>query len=66
MIIDRKNRDEKLQLTEEQQKYQHYQIDKYEYLTGEEVLPSDQNKIIERTTCSPLRKAFQKHGKTCD
>ena len=32
-------------LTEKEQKYQHYyleKIDKYEYFTGEEILPSDQ------------------------
>ena len=34
-------------LTERQQKYQHYlleKIDEYEYLTGEEILPSGQAK----------------------
>ena len=32
-------------------------IDKYEYLTGEEILPSDQSRIIEQVTFtySPLR-----------
>ena len=37
-------------------------IDKYEYLTGEEILPSDQSKIIEqgKFTHSPLEKAFEK------
>ena len=37
-------------------------IDKYEYLTGEELLPSDQSSIIERTnfTYSFLGKAFEK------
>ena len=34
-------------LTEKQQKYLP-KIDKYEYLTGEEILPSNQNQIIER------------------
>ena len=35
-------------------------IDKYEYLTGEEILPSDQSRIIEQVTFtySPLRKSF--------
>ena len=40
-------------LTEKHQKYQHYhlgKIDKYEYLTGEEILPSKQRKIIEEAT----------------
>ena len=43
-------------------------IDKYEYLTGEEILPSDQSKIIEqgKFTCSPLSKAFQKQLKTIE
>ena len=37
-------------------------IDKYEYLTGEEILLSDQSKIIEqgKFTHSPLEKAFEK------
>ena len=36
-------------------------IDKYEYLTGKEIIPFDQSKIIEqaRFTYSPLRKAFK-------
>ena len=33
-------------LTEKQQKYQHYC---HEYLTDEEILPSDQRKVIEQT-----------------
>ena len=37
-------------------------IDEYEYLTGEEILPSNQQQIIEQAkfTYSPLRKAFEK------
>ena len=37
-------------------------IDKYEHLTGEEVLPSNQKQIIEKAkfTYSPLEKLFQK------
>ena len=36
-------------------------IDKYEYLTGEEILPSNQQRIIEpKFTYSPLGKAFEK------
>ena len=37
-------------------------IDKYEYLTGEEILPSNQQQIIEpaKFTYSPLEKAFEK------
>ena len=41
-------------------------IDKYEYLTGEEILPSNQKQIIEQAkfTYSPLGKAFEKQTKT--
>ena len=41
-------------------------IDKYEYIAGEEILPSDQSRIIEQAkfTYSPLRKAFEKQIKT--
>ena len=37
-------------------------IDKYEYLRGEEILPSDQGTIIKQSnfTHSPLSKAFVK------
>ena len=43
-------------------------IDKYEYLTGEEILQSDQSRIIEqaRFTYSPLGKAFEKERKTIE
>ena len=36
--------------------------DKYEYLTGEEILPSNQRQIIEQTkfSYSPLEKALEK------
>ena len=52
-----------LTLTEKQQKYQ--QIEKYEYLTREETLPSDQNRIIEKAkfTYYLLGKAFEKQTK---
>ena len=41
-------------------------FDKYEYLTDEEILPSNQQQIIDQTkfTYSPLRKAFEKQTKT--
>ena len=41
-------------------------IDKYEYHTGEEILPSNQQQIIEQAkfTYSPLGKAFEKQTKT--
>ena len=40
-------------------------IDIYEYLTGEEILPSGQNRIIEKAY-SPLGKAFEKQIKTIE
>ena len=41
-------------------------IDMYEYLTGEEILPSSQQQIIEQAkfTYFPLRKDFEKQTKT--
>ena len=41
-------------------------IDKYEYLPGEGILPSNQQQIIEQAkfTYSPLGKAFEKQTKT--
>ena len=41
-------------------------IDKYEYLTSEEILPLNKKKIIEQAkfTYSPLGKAFEKQTKT--
>ena len=41
-------------------------IDKYEYLTGEDILPSNQQQIIEQAkfNYSPLGKAFEKQTKT--
>ena len=38
-------------------------IDQFEYLTGEEILPSNQRQIIEQTkfAYSHLGKAFEKH-----
>ena len=43
-------------------------IDKYENLTGEEILPSNQQQIIERAKCTyfPLGKAFEKQTKTIE
>ena len=43
-------------------------LDKYEYLTGEEILPSNQQQIIDQTkfTYSPLGKAFEKQTKTIE
>ena len=44
------------------------EIDKYEYLTGEEMLPSGQSRIVKqaRLTYSPLDKAFEKQIKTIE
>ena len=52
-------------LTEKEQKYRHYhqgKTDKYEYLTDQEILPSDHSRVIEQTkfTYSFLEKAFEK------
>ena len=43
-------------------------IHKYEYLTGEEILPSNKSRIIEQAkfTYSPLGKAFEKQMKTTE
>ena len=43
-------------------------INKYEYITGEEILPSNQQQIIEQAkfTYSPLGKAFEKQTKTIE
>ena len=56
-------------LIEKRLKYQLYgRIRKYEYLTGEDILPSNQQQIIEQTkfTYSPLGKAFEKQIKTIE
>ena len=41
-------------------------IDKYEYITGEGIRPSDQKRVIEQPkfTYSPLEKTFEKETKT--
>ena len=43
-------------------------IHEYEYLTGEDILPSNQQQITEQAkfTYSPLRKAFEKQIKTIE
>ena len=43
-------------------------IHKYEYLTGEDILPSNQQQIIEQTkfNYSPLEKAFKKQIKATE
>ena len=67
MKTDDKIRDEKLQydINREAAKISALssgKIDKYEYLTGEEILPSDQRRVIEQAkfTYSPLGKTFDK------
>ena len=69
-MIDDRIRDEKLQyvINREAAKISALssgKIGKYEYLTGEEILQSNQQKIIEQAkfTYSPLGKAFEKQIK---
>ena len=71
MTIEDQIRDEKLQydINREAAKISALssdKIDKYEYLTGEEILPSNQQQIIEkaRFTYSPWGKTFEKQTKT--
>ena len=73
MIIDDKIRDEKLQynINREAAKTSALssgKIHKYEYLTGEDILPLNQQQIIEQAkfTYSPLGKAFEKQIKTIE
>ena len=70
MTIEDQIRDEKLQydIHREAAKISALssgKIDKYEYLTGEEILPSNQKQIIEQAkfTYSPLGKDFEKQTK---
>ena len=57
-----------MRLTAKQQKQHYLQVktDKYEYLTGEEILPTHQSRMIEQATFtySPLVKAFEKQIQT--
>ena len=71
MTIDDQIKDEKLQynINREAAKISALssgEIRKYEYLTGEDILPSNQQQIIEQPkfTYSPLGKAFDKQTKT--
>ena len=73
MTIDNKIRDEKLQydINWEAAKISALssgKIDKYEYLTGEEILPSDQRRVIEQAkfTYYPFGKALEKQRKTVE
>ena len=70
MVVDDQIRDEKLQyhINREATKIlalSSGEIGKYEYLTGEEILPSNQKQITKQAkfTYSPLRKAFEKQIK---
>ena len=67
MTIDDKIRDEKLQYDINREAanisaLSSGKTDKYEYLTGQEILPSDQSRIIEQAkfTYFPLGKSFEK------
>ena len=73
MTIDDQIEDEKLQydINREAAKISTLastKIDKHEYLTGEEILPSNQKQITEQAkyTYSPLGKAFEKQTKTIE
>ena len=73
MTIEDQIRDEKLQydIKREAAKISALssgKLDKYEYLTGEEILPSDQQQIIQQAkfNYSPLGKAIEKQRKTIE
>ena len=73
MTINDQIRDEKLQydINREAAKISALssgKIHKYEYLTGEDILPSNQQQIIEQAkfNYSPLGKAFEKQIKTIE
>ena len=73
MTIDDQIRDEKLQYdinreAAEISALSSDKIDKYEYLTVKEILPSNQQQILEQAkfTYSPLGKAFEKQIKTTE
>ena len=73
MTINGRIRDEKLQYdinrkAAEMSALSSGKIDKYKYLTGNEILPSNQQQIIEHAkfTYSPLGKAFEKQIKTIE
>ena len=73
MTINNQIRDEKLRydINREAAKISAWssgKTHKCEYITGEDILPSNQQQIIEqaRFTYSPLRKAFEKQIKTIE
>ena len=70
MRIDDKIRDEKLQYESNKEAAKisalsSGRIDEYEYLTGKEILPSDQSRILKQAkfTYSPLGKTLEKQRK---
>ena len=73
MSINDQIRDEKLQYDIDREAVKisalsSGKIHKYEYLTGEDIFPSNQQQIIEQAkiTYSPLGKAFEKQIKTIE
>ena len=73
MTLEDQIRDEKLQYDNNREAAKisvlsSGKTDKYEYLTGEEILPSNQQQIIEEAkfTYSSLGKAFEKQIKTIE
>ena len=73
MTIDYQIRDEKLQYDINRETVKMFalssgKIHKYEYLTGEDILTSNQQQIIEQAkfTHSPLGKAFENQTKTIE
>ena len=73
MTIEDQIKDEKLQYdinreTAKMSALSSGKLGKYEYLNGEEILPSNQQQIIEQTkfTYSPLGKVFEKQTKTVE
>ena len=73
MTIDNQIKSEKLQYDINREKAKisalsSSKFDKYEYLTGEEILPSNKQQIIEQAkfTYFPLGKAFEKQMKTIE
>ena len=73
MTINDQIRDEKLQYDTNRKAVEisvksSGKFHKYEYLTGEDILPPNQQQIIEqaRFTYSPLGKAFEKQVKTIE
>ena len=65
MIIDDKIRDEKLQNNINREALLSRRIDKYEYLTGEKILPYDQSRITEQAkfTYSSLKNLWKNKQK---